>query len=178
MRINKSGPPPGRHRPSRRLTLMIGPPSAASSDGRVVGALLAAPGVKVVCGGTTAGIVARWLNKEIEVQLATASETVPAMGRLAGIDLVSEGVLTLAAVVGLLRDASRSDSIKGTADAASCLFKQIVNADELHVLLGKAVNPAHQSPALPSLPGRKPVLIEELASLARNLGKSVRVDSF
>ena len=157
---------------------MIGPPSAASSDGRVVGALLAAPGVKVVCGGTTAGIVARWLHEEIEVLLASASETVPAMGRLAGIDLVSEGVLTLAAVVELLRDANPSKSMKGRADAASCLFKHIADADELHVLLGKAVNPAQQSPALPSLPGRKPHLVEELASLARNLGKSVRVDNF
>ena len=178
MRINKSGSPLGRHRPSRRLTLMIGPPSAARSDERVVAALMAAPGVKVVCGGTTAGIVARWLHKEIEVLLATASEAVPAMGRLAGIDLVSEGVLTLAAAVGLLRDANPSKSMKGRADAASCLVAQIVDADELHVLLGKSVNPAHRSPALPSLPGRKPHLIEELASLARNLGKSVRIDKF
>ena len=178
MRINESGPLSGRHHPSRRLTMMIGPPSAASSDGPVVGALLAAPGVKVVCGGTTAGIVARCLHKEIEVLLPTVTASVPAMGRLAGIDLVIEGILTLAAVVGLLRDANQSKAMKGTADAASCLFKQIGDADELHILLGKAVNPAHQSPALPFPPGSKLHLIEELASLARNLGKTVRIDRF
>jgi hypothetical protein len=165
-------------RRSRRLTLMIGPPSDQGSDELVVNSLLSAPGAKVICGGTTANIVAKHLHKEVEVLLHTASKTVPAMGRLAGIDLVTEGILTLSAVLDMLRNKNQPKSIKYAKDAATHLFLQIMNADEIHILLGKAINQAQQNQQIPSLIGSKFYLIDELEYIVRDLGKSIRIDRF
>lgn len=166
------------YRPPRNLTLMIGPPSEPGLDDTVVSTFLAAEGVKVVCGGTTSNLVAGRLNKEIEVLLHTGTRDVPAIGRLDGVDLVTEGVLTLSVVIDLLRKKVNPKEIRYAVDGASQLYRHIMNSDDIHILLGKAINPAHQNPQTPSHLGMKFHLIDELEYVTRELGKSVKVDRF
>ncbi len=167
-----------KYRPLQRLTLMIGPPADAGADEMVVDTFLNAEGVKIVCGGTTSNIVARRLNKEIEVLIHTGTSAVPAIGRLPGIDLVTEGVLTLSEVIDMLRKRIDPKTIRYSGDGASQLIRHIFAADEIHILLGKAINPAHQNPKTPSHLGMKFHLIDELEYVVKELGKTVRVDRF
>jgi len=167
-----------KYRPLRKLILMIGPPADEASDEMVVETFLNSEGVRVVCGGTTSNIVAKKLNKEIEVLIHTGTKDVPAIGSLPGIDLVTEGVLTLSVVVDMLRKRIDPKTIRYAGDGASQLFRYIHGADEIHILLGKAINPAHQNPKTPSHLGMKFHLIDELEYVTGELGKKVRVDRF
>ena len=109
MRVNE---PEAGHRRKTRATLMIGPPQDPALDPRVIDRLLATPGRKIVCGGTTGNIVARRLNRPIRVLLETAAPGVPPIGLLDGVDLLTEGVFTLAGAVGDLRRVSPSPTPK------------------------------------------------------------------
>ncbi len=166
------------YRPPRILTMMIGPPSDPALDDSVVGTLLACQGTRVVCGGTTANLVAERLGKEIEVLLHTGTKEVPAIGRLEGVDLVTEGVLTLSMVVDLLHKKTHMNDVRYAVDGAAILYRYIMQADDIRILLGKAINPAHQNPQTPSHLGMKFQLIDELEYITRELGKSVRVERF
>ena len=81
------------------LTVFTGPPLDNGHDHLPVDQFLNAPGRKVICGGTTANIVASFLNTRVETDLSSMTEEYPAIGRLPGIDLVTEGILTLSGVV-------------------------------------------------------------------------------
>ena len=83
----------------RVVTIFTGPPVKEADDHRAVEALMSCRGKRVVCGGTTANIVARELGRGIDVDLATGTEEVPASGRIEGLDLVTEGTLTLTKAV-------------------------------------------------------------------------------
>jgi hypothetical protein len=167
-----------QYRLPHRVTMMIGPPADEHADDMVVATLLKSEGVRIVCGGTTSNIVARRLEKEVEVLIHTGTKDVPAIGRLPGIDLVTEGVLTLSAVVDMLRRKVDPKTVRYAGDGASLILRQIHGADELHILLGKAINPAHQNPETPTHLGIKFHLIEELEYVTREMGKTVRVDRF
>lgn len=166
------------YRPRQTLTIMIGPPADPQLDDTVVNRFLSSEGVKVVCGGTTSNLVAQRLGKEIDVLLHTGTRDVPAIGRLEGVDLVTEGVLTLSAVIDLLRRKTSQKDVRYAQDGAAMLFRHIIQSDDIHILLGKAINPAHQNPQTPSHLGMKFHLIDELEYIAKELGKTVRVDRF
>ena len=166
------------HRQKNRATLMIGPPQNSALDSKVIDRLLAMPGRKIVCGGTTGNIVARKLNRQIRVPLDTAAPGIPPIGLLDGVDLLTEGVLTLAgAVKNLRRDLSSTD-VEGKTDGISRLYLELLRADEIRILLGQAINPAHQNPHTPVHPGLKFHMVEELQYLLMEKGKSVTVEKF
>ncbi len=75
--------------------VMVGPPVHPEDDEEVVGELLACPGIKVICGGTTSQIVSKRLGKELKILLQYISPDVPPIATMEGIDLVTEGVVTL-----------------------------------------------------------------------------------
>ena len=96
-------------------------------------------------------------------------------------DLVTEGVLTLSRTVDILRDYlnkeadsfyfHRLDEENGAAMIAKMLLEECT---DLHVFIGKAINPAHQNPDLPITFGIKIMkLIDELCELVKKLGKNV-----
>ena len=157
---------------------MIGPPQNPALDSRVIARLLAMPGRKIVCGGTTGNIVARQLNQPIRVPLETGAPGIPPIGRLDGVDLLTEGVLTLAGVVeNLRRDISLTD-VKKKSDGVSRLYRELLRADEIRILLGQAINPAHQDPRTPVHSGLKFHMVKELRSRLGEKGKSVTVEKF
>jgi len=162
----------------RVLVVMTGPPVEKEDDERVVEALMSSPGRRVVCGGTTANIVARQLGRGIDVDLATGTDTVPATGRIEGIDLVTEGTLTVTRALEIMRSGSSNDQLKLRVDGASRLVVLLQEADEVRMLVGRAMNPAHQNPNLPRALGLKTQAIQALADELRRKGKEVRVEYF
>jgi hypothetical protein len=110
--------------------------------------------------------------------LETGTEAVPACGRIEGIDLVTEGMLTLTKTLDSLRAEKPDDQRKLRVDGASRLVGFLRDADEIHILLGRAMNPAHQNPNLPLDLGLKTQVVQALAEELRRMGKQVGIVYF
>ena len=165
-----------RVRAKRRAFVMVGPPSDPAQDVAVVNELLAGEGEKIVCGGTTGNLVARELGAEVEVDLASAAPGVPPMGIIEGIDLVTEGVLTLTGVRDRLKAGVSARQLRYGVDGISRLAGAMLRADELRIKVGMAVNPAHQNAQMPQELAFKFQIIKEIGQLLEARGKTVRVE--
>jgi hypothetical protein len=163
-------------RRKRILVMFTGPPVNKEDDGRVVGELMASIGKRVVCGGTSANIVARQLGRGISVDLETGTDSVPATARIEGMDLVTEGTLTISHALEIIRAELPSDELKWKVDGASRLVLMLRAADEVRVLVGGAMNPAHQNPNLPRQLGLKTQVVRAMATELRRRGKEVAIE--
>ena len=162
-----------RGRESRAVTLAVGPPLDPEEDARFAQTLAAAPGKKVVCGGTTSKIIAREWGEELEVDLREPGH-LPPTGKLQGVDLVTEGVITLSQAKQLLESQEPLDGF----DGASRLARILKKSDEINFLVGRAINPAHQNPNFPLSLGLKSQLVRELAQQLKKMNKKVTVEYF
>jgi hypothetical protein len=165
-------------RRKRVVVVFTGPPVEKKDDERVVELLMGTPGKRVVCGGTTANIVARQLGRQISVDLETGTDAVPATGRIEGIDLVTEGTLTMTKALEIMRADQPNDLLKLKVDGASWLVVVLREADEVKILVGRAMNPAHQNPNLPRNLGLKTQVVQALSEELRRKGKEVRIEYF
>jgi len=165
------------------IDLFAGPPEDESNDYKVVKRFMKNRTKKIVCGGTAAKIVGRELSREIIVDLDSMTEEIPPMAKIEGIDLVTEGVITLSKAVDKIKSyIGHSDEkytvydLKGK-DGASRLAKMLVeDCTHLNLWAGKAVNPAHQNPSLPIDLSIKLQVVNELAKLMERLGKKVTIN--
>ncbi|MBT9153165.1 MAG: hypothetical protein DDT35_01394 [Firmicutes bacterium] len=143
-----------RVRAPKMVTVLSGPPLSPENDVAMVQALMEGnSSKKIVCGGTSAKIVARILKAEIETTLEYIDPRVPPVAIIKGIDLVTEGVLTLNRCYEILREVQSVCEFPRTTDGATLLAKEIWNAEEVRFLVGKSFNQAHAN-------------IEELMQLA------------
>jgi len=155
--------------------LLVGPPVDPADDARAVQAWQQVKGKHIVCGGTTANIVARHLGRPVQVDLHTATDDVPAVGRIEGVDLVTEGTLTLTRTLEIIRSDQPDEQLRLKADGASRLAMLLRTADEVWIFAGRAINPAHQNPNLPRQLGLKSQLIEAVVQHLRSHGKEVHL---
>ena len=162
----------------RFITLFTGPPREAAQDEAVVERFMTAHSKRVCCGGTTANILARVLNRSVQVDLATTSADVPPMGAIEGVDLVTEGILTLSKTLENLDKGVTPKELQFKVDGASALTRLLLEADEITFLLGGAINPAHQNPNLPRALGLKSHIANEIALQLEKRGKSVHAEHF
>lgn len=160
------------------LNIMVGPPANKENDEYVVRKFLAEDGMHIVCGGTTSQIVSKVLGKEVFTDMSTLSEELPPVGRIDGIDLVTEGVLTVRKLI------ERSDKYLNVKDSDIKEFASYDGADKLGDLLferathvnfyiGRGVNPAHAE--LDIANSMKLHLVEELAKRLQSLGKQINL---
>ena len=163
-----------RHK--RVANVFTGPPSNRSEDAQWVDRFTHRLGQRVVCGGTTAKIVARHLGHSLDVDLSTITAEVPPMARLAGMDLVTEGILTLTRLRDMLRGGAERASVRFAVDGASSLLRLLLEVDHIHFLVGQTVNPAHQNPELPHQIGIRVGVVREIIEELRRLGKEVTVE--
>ena len=134
-------------REPRKLLLCTGPPIRKASDKELAKIVKSFPGKKVIAGGTTADIIARELNVKITDSLDFEDPDLPPESHMDGIDLVTEGILTLSKVANILKDYSSDQDLgDGPADKMVKLF---IRSDEIHILVGTKINIAHQDPTLP-----------------------------
>jgi hypothetical protein len=130
----------------------------------------------VLCGGTTANLVARALGRTVETRTTEQSKDVPPPGALEGIDLVTEGIITLSRTLELIRkDARRPEHTGKGMNAAVLLAGEMMQADHIRFLVGQSVNPYYQNPLLPKNISIRTNLVEMIAAELRRYGKSVEV---
>jgi hypothetical protein len=104
-------------------------------------------GSKIVCGGTTASIISRELHEDIEVDLNVVDSELPPVSKIKGIDLVTEGILTLGKVYRLLKDFNQNTVLqRGPADQ---MIRYLLESDKIFIINGTKINEAHQDPKLP-----------------------------
>ena len=158
-------------------TVFTGPPATKNFDKEVISKFLKRTGRLAVCGGTTAKIVARHLGQPLEVDLKTITDDVPPMGKLEGIDLVSEGILTLTRASELLRSGIKKSDVRFQTDGAANLIRMLLGADHVHFIIGQAVNPAHQNPELPHQLGIRHMVVQEIGEELKERGKEVTYET-
>ena len=159
-------------------TVLTGPPKDVSADETVVTRFKQRHGLLAVCGGTTAKIVARYLGDDsLQVDLDTAKPDVPPLARMEGIDLTTEGILTLTKANDLLHSGADKDTVKFGTDGASALVRLCLNVDHIHFIVGLSVNPAHQNPELPRQLGMKLAIVREIAEELRKRSKKVTIET-
>jgi len=159
-------------------TVLTGPPADKSADEAIVTRLRQYPGFLAVCGGTTAKIVARYLGgKPLEVELATATPDVPPLAKVEGVDLTTEGILTLTKTNDLLQSGADKETVKFDTDGSSALVRLCLDVDHIHFIVGLSVNPAHQNPDLPRQLGMKLAVVREIAEELRKRGKEVTIET-
>lgn len=148
-------------RAPRRLLMLTGPPYDLERDDELADAAREHPGRKVICGGTTAEIVARALRRRVEPDLGVLDPAVPPTARLQGFDLVTEGAITLAKALELLRGAPPPSRANG----ATRLTALLLEADAIDILVGCRVNEAHHDPSLPMELGLRRTLIRQISEV-------------
>ncbi len=134
-------------REPRKLLICTGPPYEKDKDRDLALKVKEYTGKVILCGGTTADIVARELNKAIIDELIFEDPELPPESFIEGIDLVTEGILTLQKVNEILK--SYNNSIKLGKGPADKIVKLIMDSDEIHFIIGTRINVAHQDPSLP-----------------------------
>jgi hypothetical protein len=157
-------------------TVFTGPPASRDGDGELIHRFVSRTGRLVVCGGTTAKIVSKHLGQPLEVDLSTITADVPPIARLEGVDLVTEGILTLTQVRDRLREGADRRTVQYRNDGAACLLRVLLDVDHTHFIVGQAVNPAHQNPDLPHQLGIRATVVREIAAELRGRGKEVTLE--
>ena len=155
------------------MTLMIGPPGSKEKDRFAVRKLMDSPGLKVVCGGTTGEIVGRVLGRKVFIDLSSISDEVPPVGMLPGIDLVTEGAVTLVQTLEHLKSNTPLKNLRTQKDGASRLAFLLKKADTFHIMIGTASNAAMDCDEVPAIYAYKHHIIRDLINLLRTMGKEV-----
>lgn len=166
----------------RIVNIFTGPPAKKEDDERLMHDFMHTEGKKVVSGGTSANIAARVLRKEIVTKADTSSPDVPPMASIDGIDLVTEGVITLGKSLKLLKkyvrdefDAEFFDELDADNGASRLAKLLIEECTELNLFVGTAVNAAHKETALNFDLSMRQNLVEQLVRAAEEMGKTVKV---
>ena len=158
--------------------VFVGPPMHKSDDKAYVAEFMALPGKKVVCGGTSSQIVARELGKEVTTSFDFPDRDVPPIGYIDGIDLTTEGVITIRRVLELSERYLDPWDVGGKSftkrDGATLLSNLLFeDSTELEFFVGQSVNEAHKG--LPIETTMKLKLIDKLAENLKKMGKSVKI---
>lgn len=160
------------------VDIMVGPPVDKEKDDFYVGQFMRGESKKVVCGGTSSQIVAKYLNQPVITAFDFPDKDVPPIASIKGIDLATEGVLTLRKLLHYMEkyispsDLSPKYYVK--SDGASLLADMLFEkATHINFFVGQGVNVAHQG--LPIDTTMKLKLIEKLSSDLKTAGKTVTV---
>ncbi len=170
-----------RIRKHEQVNMMIGPATNKDDDEKVLSLFFSKTGKHIVSGGTTSNIVARYLKKELELPLDYEDKDIPPTSKIEGVDLVTEGVITLNRVLEYAKDALGSNhsyfSWSYKQDGASLIAKALLEeATDINFFVGGAINQAHQDEQINFK--IKMQLIDELAKVLKSLGKNVKVSYF
>ncbi len=164
------------------VNIFTGPPKNKEDDERVIREFMQSEGKKVVCGGTSANIAARVLRKKIVTTIDHEDLSMPPMAEIEGLDLVTEGVITLGKMMNLLRryeqddfDVEFFDALDANNGAAKLAKMLIEECTDINLYVGTAMNVAHQNSNLPFELSVRMNLVEQLQDVAKKLGKQVKV---
>lgn len=165
------------------MNLLFGPPSNPDDCNKMMSLYFSKEGKHIICGGTTSTIASKFLGKPIRPTLEFVDKEVPPIAYLDGVDLVTEGVITVNKVCEYARDYLGDntfyDKWSVSRDGASLICRLLFEeATDINFFVGRAVNPAHQNPDLPINFNIKMNLVTELSDSLRKMGKKVKVSYF
>ncbi len=165
------------------MNLMFGPPANPDDANRMMALFFAKKGKHIVCGGTTSSIAAKYLGKPLRPSLSFFDPEIPPTAELDGVDLVTEGVITVNRVVEYAKDHlgenKNYEKWSVARDGASLIARMLFeDATDINFFVGRAINPAHQNPDLPINFHIKMNLVEELSGCLKRMGKRIKVIYF
>ena len=165
------------------MNLLFGPPANRDDCSRMMSLFFSKAGKHIVCGGTTSSIAAKFLNKPIKTSLEFLSPDIPPISYIEGVDLVTEGVITVNKVLSYARDYLDDnlcyDHWGFKRDGASLIARMLFEeATDINFFVGRAINPAHQNPDLPINFSIKMNLVKELSECLKKMGKHIKVSYF
>lgn len=131
----------------RRLLVVTGPPFSQTRDTEFAQMFDSFSGRKVICGGTTASIIGRELDRDIDMDLDQIDPEIPPVSAMEGVDLITEGTLTLSKVAEILERGQKPEFMR--QNGATALTSILLDSDQIYFLVGTRVNEAHQDPNLP-----------------------------
>lgn len=159
------------------LILFSGPPTDANKDNFFVKKVLDFDGKRVICGGTTANIVATYLGEVVETLIPTMTKDVPPIGRLSEIDLITEGIITISKCIEYLKESDGEITrLPFKIDGAVMLAKELLRADYIYFLVGLSINSYYQNPLLPKNISIRKNLILELAEILKEKHKEIKIE--
>ncbi len=134
-------------RQPRKLMVVTGPPLDSARDSELAGMVKSFPGKMIVSGGTTANIISRELGRKVRTDLSRLDEDLPPTAQMDGIDLVTEGIFTLARTAELLESGEYRSMRR--QNGASQIIDLLLDSDEINFVVGTRINNAHQDPNVP-----------------------------
>ena len=164
------------------MNMLFGPPSNRDDADRMMSLFFSKEGKHIICGGTTSSIAAKYLNKPLKTKLSFDSD-IPPIGEIEGVDLVTEGVITVNKVLEYAKDYlgenKHYEHWSYKRDGASLISRLLFEeATDINFYVGRAINPAHQNPELPINFSIKMNLVEELSKCLKDMGKRIKVSYF
>ena len=151
------------YRRPRRLLVITGPPFSKERDGELAELVQTFDGKKAICGGTTAGIVSRLLGRPVTMNLSQLDPDIPPPAVMEGVDLVTEGTVTLAKVAEILEGGTPLDNLR--KNPARDLAGLMLQSDIIQFAVGTRINEAHQDPNVPVELDLRRNIIRKIASL-------------
>ena len=172
-----------RIRKREPMNILFGPPRNPDDCDRMMSLFFSKEGKHIVCGGTTSKIAAKYLNKPITTSLNFERSDVPPIAFIEGVDLVTEGVITINKVIEYAKDSLDKNELyehwSFSRDGASLICRLLFEeATDINFFVGRAVNPAHQNPDLPINFNIKMNLVEDLSKCLKEMGKRIKVSYF
>lgn len=172
-----------RIRKREPMNILFGPPSHRDDCDRMMSLFFSKEGKHIICGGTTSSIAAKYLGKEVKTTLKFERSDVPPIAYIDGVDLVTEGVITINKVLEYAKDALGDNEEYAhwsvSQDGASLICRMLFEeATDINFYVGRAINPAHQNPDLPINFNIKMNLVQELSECLRKMGKRIKVSYF
>ena len=165
------------------MNLLFGPPSNRDDCDKMMSLFFSKEGGHIVCGGTTSSIAARYLGKTVRTEMNFVDPEIPPIAHIDGVDLVTEGVITINRVLKYAKDYIKdNESYKEWSyrqDGASMICRMLFEeATDINFYVGRAMNPAHQNPDLPINFNIKMQLVSELSECLKKMGKRIKVSYF
>ena len=165
------------------MNMLFGPPANRDDAERMMSLFFSKDGKHIICGGTTSSIAAKYLNKPLKASLNFQQSDIPPTAEIEGVDLVTEGVITVNRVLeyakDYLGDNERYNEWSFQRDGASLISRLLFEeATDINFYVGRAINPAHQNPDLPINFSIKMNLVEELSACLKKMGKRIKVSYF
>ncbi len=172
-----------RIRKREPMNILFGPPRNRDDCDRMMSLFFSKEGKHIVCGGTTSSIAAKYLGKPLKASLTFERSDVPPIAEIEGVDLVTEGVITINKVIEYAKDALGANELYEQwsirRDGASMICRLLFEeATDINFFVGRAINPAHQNPELPINFNIKMNLVKELSDCLRQMGKRIKVSYF
>ena len=172
-----------RIRKREPMNILFGPPSNRDDCDRMMSLFFSKEGKHIICGGTTSSIAAKFLRKPLKASLKFEKSDIPPIAELEGVDLVTEGVITVNRVLEYAKDHlaenTKYDIWSQHRDGASLISRLLFEeATDINFYVGRAINPAHQNPDLPINFSIKMNLVEELSACLKQMGKRIKVSYF